>query len=212
MAKTNGQWPASADGSAPWWLDDAPEKDSREDEPKDDPRKHVGLATEMSARALMLDEPAETEAALKRISEEMPSRLSGLKGLMSSLGLKKLGETNGATAEVGFRAAPDGADAAKTHFEGADAGVESPAPVPAASKPAVRPAPAAERSSQSSIPKAAPEPVRPPVTAQPEYLPPKEFVPVKEMAQELSTENTDPDTDDDLRILPARRGQYHRRR
>jgi hypothetical protein len=55
----------------------------------------------------------------------------------------------------------------------------------------------------------------PEVTAQPEFLPPREFVPVKQNESPLEPaplfRGDRRDEYDDLQILPSRRGQYKRR-
>jgi uncharacterized protein involved in exopolysaccharide biosynthesis len=141
---------------------------------------------------------------------ESPSRLNGLRGLLFSIGLKKLSKAR----------------------ELEQLEIESPF-VPARetkAEPEPEPEPKIERTviARAFAPFAEPAPVPPPpvefksasnapreVTTLPEFLPPKEFVPVRE--RESTREATSPsrsdrrDAYDELNTLPSRRGQYKRR-
>ena len=143
---------------------------------------------------------------------ESPSRLNGLRGLLFSFGLKNLGKAK--------------------ELEQLEA--ESPF-VPAREiKPEQRVVPEAEPEVERTViartftPFAEPIPVASPpvevkaaidspreVTTLPEFLPPKESVPVRE--RESTRETTSPSRDDrrdafdELQTLPSRRGQYKRR-
>ncbi len=71
------------------------------------------------------------------------------------------------------------------------------------SPPVVEPSPAAP-----PVEKAADEVVTTPVIAEPEILSPKEFVPVKERKRRSDAISSTVWNDDEIRILPAKRGQY----
>ena len=145
-------------------------------------------------------------------SYESPSRLSGLRGMLFSIGLKNLGrakELENLEAESPF----------------ANARETKPEPEP---EPGPPPEPERAVISRTFTPFAEPVPIAPPpvqvkaasdspkeVTTLPEFLPPKEFVPVKEGGS--TREATSPiradrrDDFNDLQTLPSRRGQYKQR-
>jgi hypothetical protein len=136
-------------------------------------------------------EEIDREADVKQSSSQVASRFDGLRNLVTVLGLSKMHQ-----AEVG----------------------EEPAP---------KPAPKVERLEKLSVFERAvvpePEPVSASVatasqrfvTAQPEFLPPQPIVYTP--AVERRSENrgsSGPDrrrTDDEVRVLPSKRGQYKRR-
>ena len=136
---------------------------------------------------------------------DSPPRLNALRGLLTSIGLKNLGKTRELEqlhAESPFVPARD------TEVER----VATPKPEP-------EPGPKIEPTviARTFTPFPEPAPVSPPpvevkapapppreVTAVPEILPPKEFVPVRD--REAARE-----TFDEFQTLPSRRGQYKRR-
>jgi hypothetical protein len=149
-------------------------------------------------------EAAREEAAyLDR--EEKPlasgSRLSGLRGLLFSLGLKNLNKTAEAAPPEEEAPLPMAREPERTASTRATAPFSEPVPVAAAS---VETRPADLPQKQVAV-----------VTAQPEFLPPKEFIPVKDgdqAAESTSAARNDRrETYDELRVLPSRRGQYRTR-
>ena len=126
------------------------------------------------------------------------SRLNGLRGLLFSVGLKNLGKARGLASE---------------HVESLPPLKSEPEPTILAHTftPFAGPAPSADAPAAAKEPSASPGPV----IAEPEFLPPQEFVPIKDRGQVRETSSTARsdrgETYDDLQILPSRRGQYKTR-
>jgi uncharacterized protein involved in exopolysaccharide biosynthesis/Mrp family chromosome partitioning ATPase len=145
-------------------------------------------------------ETAALEPEPRPVPEESPyvtgSRLSGLRGLLSSIGLKDLNKTRDLGQEDGKTPImPEGGEDFAAPANGAP--------------PFIEPAPVAASLPKASAPSA---PARP-VVAEPEFLPPKEFVPIKDRrARAGAAGRNDRQEADDVRILPSRRGQYEKRR
>jgi len=164
----------------------------------------VAEAAPFAAEESVADE-AHHEAQEEK-PDESPSRLNGLRGLLFSIGLKNLGKTRELEqlqAESPFvpvretKAEPE-AEIERTVIARTFTPYVEPAPVP--------PAPVGAKAA-GDAPRE--------VTTLPEFLPPKEFVPVRE--RESARESTSPsrgdrrDAYDELQTLPSRRGQYKRR-
>jgi hypothetical protein len=141
---------------------------------------------------------------------ESPSRLYGLRGLLFSIGLKNLARTR----EL------EQLEAASPFVPARESKAEPvPEPEPEIERtviartftPFVEPVPAS--SPTVEVKKASNAPRE--VTTLPEFLPPKELVPVRE--RESARESISPsrgdrrDAFDELQTLPSRRGQYKRR-
>ncbi len=129
-------------------------------------------------------------------SESLPeSRLNGLRGMLFSLGLKNLGKARGSASDYDDPSLPPESDPEPTIL--AHSFTPFPEPAPAVDTP---PSPKASNVSVK------------PVIAQPEFLPPQEFVPVKDkepVRETGSTAHNDRgESDDEVQILPSRRGQY----
>jgi uncharacterized protein involved in exopolysaccharide biosynthesis len=169
------------------------------------------------------------DAALQREEEkipfEHPSRLNPLRGLLFSLGLKNLGKTRNAAQLEEKSALPAENEPERTVIARGFTPFAEPVPVVAtalvpivvaepvsiAVEVEAVPVVVAEQVSvvaAEAVPVAAPavetkvasEPQRE-VTTLPEFLPPREFVPMRETAADY----------DELQTLPSRRGQYKRR-
>jgi uncharacterized protein involved in exopolysaccharide biosynthesis len=147
------------------------------------------------------DEEAAFEPAPQRALESNPyettSRLNGLRGMLFSLGLKNLSKAreSGKVDEESLLPL----DEEREHTVLAQKFT-----------PFAEPVPVVASSAKSSAPTA---PARP-VVAEPEFLPPKEFIPIKdreEARENGSKTRMDSESADDVRILPSRRGQYKRR-
>jgi uncharacterized protein involved in exopolysaccharide biosynthesis len=163
------------------------------------------------------------DVALRRVSEAnpalTPSRLDPLRGLLFSLGMKNLSKSR-ETASLDQQSSllseshSERTIIARTFSQFAEpvaVPVAAPAPVavPAdlpvaavepvpvvAAEPVAIAAPAVEPQSASAPPRE--------VTTLPEFLPPREFVPVREPEDGWKSI-------DDMQTLPSRRGQYKRR-
>ncbi len=179
------------------------------------------FAEEAAPIAVAQADPVE---GLYRHREEVPfepsSRLNPLRGLLFSLGLKNLGKTREAArldeeSPAALKSEPEPAMIERTFSQFAapvaiaaaeDVPVVAPAPVQAVA-PAPLPIAAAE-----AVPVATPvvearvasAPQRE-VKTTPEFLPPREFVPVRGAAADAREDF------DELLTLPSRRGQYKRR-
>ena len=146
------------------------------------------------------------------------SRLSSLRGLLFTLGLKDLGKARGSDPEDAQSLQTIETDMDRTSLFRTFTPFAEPAPAPIPASPAASPA--------VPVPGPAPGPVlieHPKtvsetamrVTAQPEFLPPREFIPMKdrEATRETpsSTRGDRREEFDDLQILPSQRGQYKKR-
>jgi uncharacterized protein involved in exopolysaccharide biosynthesis len=116
---------------------------------------------------------------------EAESRLNGLRGLILTLELKKLNKRRGSTRLDEESPSAESAAGPSLLLRRLEAIAEGEAANAAAA------APEAVAANE--------------VTAEPEFLPPREFVPVKETK---SAREGLEKGDDEIRILPARRGQY----
>jgi hypothetical protein len=116
---------------------------------------------------------------------EAESRLNGLRGLILTLELKKLNKRRGSAPLDEESSSGESAAEPSLLMRRLEAIVEGGEAAPA--------------------PTTAPEAVAAKeVTAEPEFLPPREFVPVRETKDARKGLGED----DEIRILPARRGQY----
>jgi hypothetical protein len=145
-------------------------------------------------------------ADLEEKPYESPSRLNGLRGLIFSIGLKNLGKARGlAPLEDESPLIPKSESKSKPVPEPEDMAVARPF-TPFAEPVPVVPSPAEVKSASNSARE---------VTTLPEFLPPKEFTPVRERESGRETgslsRNDRRDAFDELQILPSRRGQYKRR-
>lgn len=145
-------------------------------------------------------EEAAPEPAAQPAEEANPyeteSRLNGLRGMLFSLGLKNLGKTRGLVED----------EEPLQPMEGEQESIVLSRKFTPFAEPVPDVAPAAK-------PVAPAAPTRP-VIAEPEFLPPKEFIPIKdreEMRESRSTAGGDRGDVADVQILPSRRGQYKRR-
>jgi Mrp family chromosome partitioning ATPase len=137
----------------------------------------------------------EPQLEIEKNPYETESRLSGLRGVLFSLGLKNLSKSRGSAQADEESSLPLESEPEHTVLARRFTPFAEPAPVEATpAKAEVASAPASH------------------VMAEPEFLPPREFVPIKdrEPSGEIgSTPRYDLlDEDDDIQILPSRRGQY----
>jgi polysaccharide biosynthesis transport protein len=135
------------------------------------------------------------------VDEENPhetaSRLNSLRGLLFSRGLKNLSKMRESEPVGEESVLPIEDEQERTVLDRKFAPIAVPVPIAVSASPARDDAPAL------------------PVVAEPEFLPPKEFIPINDrqgLRDSRSTARTDRgDADDDVGILPSRRGQYKRR-
>jgi hypothetical protein len=153
------------------------------------------------AAAEVAEEVAPEEAPQLEIEKspyETQSRLNSLRGVLFSLGLKNLSKSRGA--------APAGEEPSPSLENEPDHTVLARRFTPFAESAPVEPTPA-----QAEAPSAPASPV----IAEPEFLPPREFVPIKDREPSRETGSGVRydllDEDDDIQILPSRRGQYKKR-
>jgi uncharacterized protein involved in exopolysaccharide biosynthesis len=177
----------------PWWLTDAP---APTDSALTQPRK-PRLGTWHSVPAHDGQTPAAAEVREKeKAADEIPTRLSGLRGILFSLGVKELSPKKHAEPDGNGNGAP--ADAAPSDPEQTM--------VPEALAPRPEHEPVEPKGEETIARKGAPRWV----TAEPEFLPP----PVEETdkGKEFRWNRGGYDTEgpDDVQILPSRRGQYRR--
>ncbi len=177
--------------------------------------------------------PEEVHREREEVPIEPPSRLNPLRGLLFSLGLRNLGKTRDAAPLEEPSPLPVETEPERTILARSYTPFAEPVLVAAAVVPVVAPEPAAvaavERAAivaaeplpvvtPEAVPVAAPEvaPVAAPiaetkvasvpereVTTLPEFLPPREFIPVREADDRRGAY-------DEVQILPSRRGQYKR--
>lgn len=139
--------------------------------------------------------------APQRADEERPhetaSRLNSLRGLLFSRGLKDLSKMRASEPAGEESLLPIEDEPERTVVARDFAPIAAPDPVAVSASAARDDAPAR------------------PVVAEPEFLPPKEFIPINDrrgLRDSRSPARTDRgDADDDMGILPSRRGQYKRR-
>jgi uncharacterized protein involved in exopolysaccharide biosynthesis/Mrp family chromosome partitioning ATPase len=145
---------------------------------------------------------------------ESPSKLNGLRGLLFSLGLKNLGKSRDFSAnglahpDDPFLALADDSERTVLSHTFTPFAEPAPDPVPVApAEPKAESVPQAEAAPKAEV---VPESL---VTGQPEFLPPDEPVPMKDFGtRSVKTSSAARDFDDDIRILPSKRGQYKRGR
>jgi hypothetical protein len=183
----------------PWWMTKAPTHA--------DPAMELPRASRVEALYAAAAHGGQTPATAEvrveeRAADEMPTRLSGLRGLLFSLGIKELspkkdagrdgnGNGNGAPAD----AAP--ADSEQTIVT--EALAPGPEPEPAEAKVEAK---AEETVARKGTPRW--------VTAEPEFLPPPVEETSKGKESRWNRGNDDTGARDDIQILPSRRGQYRR--
>ena len=208
----------SKDAEVPWWLLDAQPRPAAAFWEPLKPREPLRPAAstpdfQPQTPPVPLWEPASSgrddfaretapEKVLQLEQEDNPfeaeSRLNGLRGLLFSLGLKNLGKTgesapHGENSLLPLESEQERTVLARTFTPFAE-------PLPASAAPA---------SADAEIAPAKQ------VTAEPEFLPPREFIPLKDREQGQETASTARndrrDAYDDVQILPSRRGQYKKR-
>jgi hypothetical protein len=185
------RWLAEA---PPWWLTDAPTNAEPAATQPPAPRVEPLFAAAVHDR----QKPALSEAQEEEEApDEIPTRLSGLRGIRFSLGVKEF-SPNKPAGRAG-NGAP--ADATPSHSESTvatEASVSQSGPEPAEAKVEAKEEKPARRRAASRW-----------VTTEPEFLPPPaaETNEGKESRWNPANYSTDPD---DIQILPSRRGQYKR--
>ena len=186
-----------AQQETPWWLTEAP---THADQTMLQPRA-ARVGTWHSAAAGN-DGPKPAAAEVREEVEavhEAPTRLSGLKGLLFSLGVKDLSpkkdsERNGNGNSDGIAAPADAAPSDPEQTVALEALVPRPEHEPVEAK-------SEEKASRHALPRW--------VTAEPEFLPP----PVEETGKGKGyrwNRGSYENASEDIQILPARRGQYKR--
>jgi uncharacterized protein involved in exopolysaccharide biosynthesis len=177
----------------PWWLTDAP---APTDSALTQPRK-PRLGTWHSVPAPGGQTPAAAEVREEeKAADEIPTRLSGLRGILFSLGVKELSPKKHAEPDGNGNGAP--ADAAPSDPE------ETIVTEALAPRPEHEPVKAKGEGtvSRSAVPRW--------VTAEPEFLPPPVEETDKGKESRWNRGNYDTGARDDIQILPSRRGQYKR--
>jgi len=175
----------------PWWLAKAPTyAESAMEQP---PTPRAGAWHSVAAHDRQKPAVAEVREE-EKAADEMPTRLSGLRGILFSLGVKDLSPNK--------HAEPDGngasADATPSHHEQT---MESEASVPQPEPESVenKAEKTASRSAASRW-----------VTAEPEFLPPPAEESNRGKESRWNLGKYDTGARDDIQILPSRRGQYKR--
>jgi hypothetical protein len=181
----------------PWWLANAPTYSEPAAMPQPAPR--VGRWHSVAAHEGQKPAVAKVREEVKA-PDEIPTRLSGLRGLNFSLGVKELSPKKGAERDGNGNGAP--ADAARIDPEQTIV-VEASVPRPGAEPTEAK----AEANAEESI---ARKEVPRWVTAEPEFLPPPAGEADKGKEFRWNRGNYDPEGPDGIQILPSRRGQYKR--
>jgi Mrp family chromosome partitioning ATPase len=181
----------------PWWLSESPKH--AEAETALIPQRAARVGTWHSAAA-----NGEQNAATEKAEPEAPTRLSGLRGLLFPLGVKESGSKkdseridNGNGNAAVFGRAPQ-IEAAAVDDDQTIA-IEAAKPQPIQEPVHAKAEGAVPRGEQPRW-----------VTAEPEFLPPREEAVEKSKEPILKKTRHDEDAFDDIQILPARRGQYKR--
>jgi hypothetical protein len=181
----------------PWWLTEAP---THAETALTQPRAaRVGTWQSTAAH----DEPAPAARKKERVESEAPTRLSGLRGLLFPLRIKDSGSRKDAERDVNGNGSVD----AIGHAPQADAAAADPDQTIAieAVTPRTEHQPVHAKAEGTVTRDGAPRWV----TAEPEFLPPREEPADK--GKEYRLQKTSHDEDfGDIQILPARRGQYRR--
>ena len=175
----------------PWWMTKSPTYAESAMEQQPTPRASAWHSVAAHDR----QKPAVAEVREEeKAADEMPTRLSGLRGIRFSLGVKELSPNK--------HAEPDGngasADATPSHPEQtmeSEASVPQPEPESVENK-------AEKSASRSAAPRW--------VTAEPEFLPPPVEETNKGKESRWNRGKYDTGARDDIQILPSRRGQYKR--
>jgi len=181
----------------PWWLTDAP---APTDSALTQPRK-PRLGTWHSVPAHDGQTPAAAEVREEeKAADQMPTRLSGLRGILFSLGVKDLSPKKDAGRDGNGDGNGNGAPADATPSDPeqtmvAEALAPRPEPEPVVAK-------GEGTDSRSAVPRW--------VTAEPEFLPPPVEENNKGKESRWNRGNYDTGARDDIQILPSRRGQYKR--
>jgi polysaccharide biosynthesis transport protein len=158
-----------------------------------------GAAPEARAEIAEKVAPQETpQFDAEKNPYETQSRLNSLRGVLFSLGLKNLSKSRGTAQADDEFSQPMESKPEHTVLVRRFPPFGEPDPVfaaPAKAEVAIGPAS--------------------PVIAEPEFLPPREFVPIKDREPSQETGSSPRydllDEDDDIQTLPSRRGQYKRR-
>jgi hypothetical protein len=142
---------------------------------------------------------------------EPESRLNPLRGLSFSLGLKNLGKARGVVAREETSPLPLQSEVERTGITRSFTPFAEPVPVVVE---IAEPVPVAAIPVETKAPIASQKEVRE-VTTLPEFLPPKEFIPIRDREEGresgLTSRSDRRDAYDDVQILPSRRGQYKKR-
>lgn len=185
----------------PWWLAEAPKPAGTAMIQPRTPR----VGTWHSVAANGEQRPAAPKAQEKeKVESEAPTRLSGLRGLLFPLRNKESGREEGAERNANG----NGKAAAIGHTSQADAAAPDPDKtiVIEAVKPRAEHQPVHAKSEATVARGALPRWV----TAEPEFLPPREESADKAKESRAKKPSYEEDDFDDIQILPARRGQYRR--
>lgn len=179
----------------PWWLTDAP-TDSSLTQPR-----APSVGTRHSVTARDGQKPAAAQAReTEKASDKMPTRLSVLRGLHFSLGVKELSPKKHAEPDGNGDGAPaDTSPANPEPTNAAEALVPRPEPEPAEANVEAKGEETVARKESSRW-----------VTAEPEFLPPPVEDADKGKESRWKRGNYDPGVRDDIQILPSKRGQYKR--
>jgi polysaccharide biosynthesis transport protein len=183
----------------PWWLTQEPTSADHAMTHVHEPR----VGTWHSVAAHREQSPAEADVReQEEADDEMPTHLSGLKGVLFSMGIRDLRPWKAAEQNINKNGSGNG-NSAHADTPSADPGqtIVAKAFVP---QPEQEPAEAkAEKPpSLSVVPRW--------VTAEPEFLPPPVEVSNKGKESRWNRKGYDTDDIDGIQILPAKRGQYKR--
>jgi hypothetical protein len=186
----------------PWWLTEAPAHATALEQFVKAHAPHIRVGSWQTELAGEGDEETATAVAAEEKAHATPSRLNGLRGLFSALGLKEVGHLAPMASEAAPVPAPQQERTVSVQTAPAPA-----APVPAPPEPAVpartiAPIPEPKPAFAAAAGNSSREYSTRRVTAEPEFLPPK---------LEEPTRRDSRDAFDDVQILPSRRGQYKRK-
>jgi uncharacterized protein involved in exopolysaccharide biosynthesis len=186
----------------PWWLTEAPAHATALEQfvKAHAPDIRVGSwQTELAGEG---DEETATAVAAEEKAHATPSRLNGLRGLFSALGLKEMGHLAPMASEAAPVPAPQQERTVSVQTAQAPAAPVPAPPVPAVPARTVAPIPEPKPAFAATAGDSSREYSTRRVTAEPEFLPPK---------LEKPTRRDSRDAFDDVQILPSRRGQYKRK-
>lgn len=206
----------------PWWLKEAPPHADHATTQLRGPRMGTWYSAAAKGGPKLVEANAGATPAAGEVrnqeppADEMPTHLSGLKGILFSLGIKDLSPWK--EAELNGNSSTKGNGHSNGHENGNGNGNGNGAHTDAAPAdpeqtivleslvPQPEPEPAQAKQEDTVVPKAVPRWV----TAEPEFLPPPVEESNKGKQSRWNRKGYETDDLDGIQILPAKRGQYKR--